>query len=164
MGQIATGYCHLETRDDLDSFPKKLDEYFEDEYSEYYHCHGTITFTIDGNYWVEEVVNDLEKLAPYIKSGEMDFEGDEDGHCRAKFANGKWFSEQADEIFYSELPNDEIVSTKRVAEILDRIAEDLMCMSDSEHARELFFTKCKLSESETKLFGLEWLKDLEGET
>ena len=159
MSQMAWGYCDitLKTRP-----TDKLLEHIESEFSEVFYLYPKLTFSMDGNYWFNDVVSELNKFTACVESGFCDFSGDEDGHCRSEFINGKWTEEYAHEYYESDMPLNGIVSTQRAAEIINAVVDDLMDGSDSEQARRILFHRCHLTPAETNALGLDWLKDLEG--
>ena len=158
MGQIAWGSCTAKLKEPI---PEEALEALDDIWIKVEYKYPKLEFVLDGNYWFEDVVDALQHIAPYVESGDFDFEGDEDGTCRSTFKDNKWTYEYAQSYFAGDEPLNGVISTKRVAEIINIVVDDLMAYSDSEEARRILFKKCNLTPAETNALGLDWLKDLD---
>ena len=150
MGQMASGYAEMQMKK---TPPEELIENIKDCYSEFYYCAGTLTFSIDGNYWFSNVLDDLRSLAPYVENGHVGFHGDEDGECRAEFVNGAWMDEYVIEVFPSELPTREVFSTARAAQLINYLLDEALVAAEPDYAAEVL-KACNFTEKEKEVLRL----------
>ena len=158
MSVMAAGQVNMKMKKPV---PEKIVELTKKEIHLTYHNLDYVA-EFDGNWRLDDVIDAVELLNPYVKSGSISYWSDE-GEANAEFCEDRWYEEWQEHYYPSELPNWEISSNSRVGEILNIIANDLMACSDSEPAVELLLNKCKLTDNEIKLYNLSWLADLRRE-
>lgn len=141
--------------------PEKIIELVKEEFGEFTRNGLDYIVEFEGNWMFDSVMSALEVLNPYVDSGTVAYWCDEGDEASAEFRDGAWREEWQEKYFPSDLPNNDISSTPRVAEILNTIAGDMMDCSDSSEAIRVLLHKCRLTDSEIEYYGLNWLKDLD---
>lgn len=85
-----------------DNIRHELDEMSEFEISTYdHHGDGHWYLSYDGNFHEDYVEEYLNKLAPYVESGEIEMSGEEETHWKYVFKDGGW-AEVAGHIMYDD--------------------------------------------------------------
>ena len=159
MSVLAGGSVEMTMKSEA---PEEIIKQVEEEFGDIIRHDLQYTIEFEGNWWMEDVIDNLEPLNPYIESGHISYWSDE-GDAVAEFNYGMWREEWEEKYYASDLPNPEVSNTSRVSEILNTIANDLMAYSDSSEAIRILFDECKLTDKEIKYYNLSWLKDLKGD-
>ena len=118
----------------------------------------------DGNWYLDDVIDAVKPLNPYIESGNLTYWCDEGDSARARatFVDGIWVEEWQETYYPSDLPTYYVSSTERVAKILHEIASILSAQSsiykEKALSPESVFKHCGLTDDEIKLYKLEQLE------
>ena len=90
MGYYANGGGSLIPKVDVKEIPQEIFEKLATHFSEIADSpEGGIWFTHEYGKYYSDLEDDLGKLAPYIKSGDIEFTGEDDEHWRFHFVNGE---------------------------------------------------------------------------
>lgn len=115
----------------------------------------------DGNWYLDDVIDAVKPLDPYIKSGNLTYWCDEGDSARARatFVDGIWVEEWQETYYPSDLPTREVSSTDRVSKILNTIAENLEKRFGYDFMKHFLMYDCYLSKEEVKMYKLDWIKE-----
>lgn len=130
--------------------PQAILDSFEDYFENFDYYEDSICFGGYGKYYEDTVTDLLEEIIPYVSDGTIEYAGEDGGHWRFAFVDGKW-EEQDGEIVYSSNPINNKVKENMRAEFIGEIID---IFDDEIDPDNPVFTGEKYDRVCVKLFGL----------